>query len=51
MPEFDTVAATALYNVDRWGENYFRINDAGHVAVRPDRRVSTEIDLDRKSVV
>jgi arginine decarboxylase len=45
MSNFDTAAATALYNVDRWGENYFRINSNGHVAVRPDQRVETEIDL------
>jgi arginine decarboxylase len=45
MSDFDTAAATALYNVDRWGEQYFRINAAGNMAVRPDRRSETEIDL------
>ncbi len=45
MSEFDIAAATSLYNVDRWGENYFRINNQGHIAVSPDRKVETEIDL------
>lgn len=45
MSEFDIAAATSLYNVDRWGENYFRINSQGHIAVSPDRKVETEIDL------
>lgn len=45
MSNFDSAAATSLYNVDRWGENYFRVNELGHIAVSPDRHIETEIDL------
>jgi arginine decarboxylase len=33
------------YSVRAWGGGYFHINDAGHVAVRPDRDPTREIDL------
>ena len=33
-----------LYSVERWGDGFFSINDAGHVIVRP-RREGAEIDL------
>jgi arginine decarboxylase len=45
MSIFDTAAATALYNVDRWGHPYFRINEKGHVVVVPDQEAGTQIDL------
>jgi len=45
MSEFDSAAATALYNVDRWGSPYFRVNTRGHVIVIPDQAAATEIDL------
>ncbi len=45
MSEFDPASATALYNVDRWGENYFYVNPEGHMAVRPTREPGKEIDL------
>ncbi|WP_367115652.1 hypothetical protein [Thiohalocapsa sp.] len=35
----------SVYAIPRWGEGYFRINAAGHLAVRPDPDASTEIDL------
>lgn len=34
-----------LYQVDSWGGGYFGVNEAGHVAVRPDQQVGREIDL------
>lgn len=34
-----------LYNVEGWGEPYFRINADGHVEVRPDPRRDRAIDL------
>lgn len=35
----------SVYAIPRWGEGYFRINDAGHLAVQPDPDAATEIDL------
>ena len=32
---WDIPAATALYNIDRWGAGYFGINEKGHVQVFP----------------
>ncbi len=37
--------AAELYNINGWGEPYFRINAAGHVEVRPDPRLDRAIDL------
>ncbi len=34
-----------LYAVEAWGSGYFGINDAGHVAVTPDRDPARQIDL------
>jgi arginine decarboxylase len=36
---------TSVYAIPRWGEGYFHINAAGHLAVRPDPDTATEIDL------
>ncbi len=33
------------YQINGWGEPYFRINDAGHVEVRPDPERDRGIDL------
>ncbi|KAA6185382.1 biosynthetic arginine decarboxylase [Thiohalocapsa marina] len=42
----DSVACCeSIYAISRWGEGYFRINDAGHLCVRPDPARDTEIDL------
>ncbi|MBK1631477.1 arginine decarboxylase [Thiohalocapsa halophila] len=35
----------SIYAIARWGEGYFHINAAGHLAVRPDPNAATEIDL------
>ncbi len=37
--------ALELYQVPAWGKNYFSINAAGHVVVRPDATAEREIDL------
>jgi len=42
---WDTQAARALYNIDRWGAKYFDINDEGHVVARPLQDAGTEVDL------
>src|SRR5690606_5663662 len=34
-----------LYQVPRWGQGYFGINDAGHLVVRPSGEPGREIDL------
>ncbi|MEO0322306.1 MAG: biosynthetic arginine decarboxylase, partial [Myxococcota bacterium] len=34
-----------LYQIAGWGQPYFRINEAGHVEVRPDPQVDRGIDL------
>ena len=34
-----------LYHVSAWGEGYVEVNDAGHVAVRPDPTQDVAIDL------
>jgi len=45
MSDFDSASALALYNVDRWGEGYFSINNEGHVVVRPTAEPNSQIDL------
>ncbi|MDE3068840.1 MAG: biosynthetic arginine decarboxylase [Verrucomicrobiota bacterium] len=42
---WDINAARALYNVRRWGANYFDINDAGHMVARPQQDAGAEVDL------
>src|SRR5262245_35658421 len=39
--------ATELYDVARWGQGYFSINDQGHLAVHPTKEPSRGIDLKR----
>jgi len=45
MTDFGTADAIALYNIERWGGDYFAINAGGHVTARPTREVGREIDL------
>jgi arginine decarboxylase-like protein len=40
-----TAQNSSLYNVEGWSEGYVRINDAGHVTMRPQRKEGEEIDL------
>lgn len=42
---WDIPAATALYNIDRWGAGYFEINEKGHISVCPTKDPSTPIDI------
>ena len=37
--------ANELYEVARWGNGYFSVNDAGHVQVHPTKDTSQSIDL------
>jgi len=41
---FDPSEASELYNIERWGGGYFRINESGHVTVYP-KRNGEKIDL------
>ena len=43
--EWDVEAAIATYNVDRWGGDYFTINEAGNVVARPLQEKGGAIDL------
>ena len=38
-------ASAELYEVERWSQGYFSINDRGHVQVHPDRDADRAIDL------
>jgi arginine decarboxylase len=37
--------ARLLYNIHRWGAEYFDINDSGHVVARPQRQAGAAVDL------
>ena len=37
--------SSSLYGVNFWGDNYFSVNDAGHVQVHPQGKASSSIDL------
>ena len=39
--------ATELYDVARWGQGYFSINDQGHVVVHPTKDPARGVDLKR----
>ena len=38
-------AARCLYNIDRWGANYFDINEEGHVVAKPLQERGAAVDL------
>ncbi len=38
-------AARTVYNIHRWGAEYFDINDAGHVVAKPLRDAGASVDL------
>src|SRR5215203_228383 len=38
-------AARNLYNIHRWGSNYFDINEAGRVVAKPLQEAGTAVDL------
>lgn len=43
--DWTTRDSLELYAVERWGEGYFDVNEAGHVVVRPRRDAGATIDL------
>ena len=43
--QWSVEAASALYEISRWGNGYFSINDAGHVQVHPTKEPDKAIDL------
>jgi arginine decarboxylase len=43
--EWSPEEAERLYHVRAWGERYFRVNERGHVAVRPVHGSKLQIDL------
>ena len=42
---WSVVDAAELYEVARWGNGYFSVNDAGHVSVHPTKERGRSIDL------
>ena len=43
--QWTTADAAELYEVARWGQGYFSVNDAGHMQVHPTRDAARAIDL------
>ncbi len=46
MADWNIQQAQNCYNVAHWGDDYFGINEAGHVCVYPQRNSASAIDLD-----
>ena len=46
MTHWTAEDAARLYNVSRWGEGYFRVDEEGHLRVRPDGPDGGEARLD-----
>ena len=42
---WDIQAARNLYNIHRWGAEYFDINEAGHVVAKPLQEAGASVDL------
>ena len=45
--DWSPARSAELYGVERWGKGYFRVNDAGHLAVHPRQDEAVGIDLKR----
>ena len=45
LERWSVARSDELYRISAWGQPYFRINDAGHVEVRPDPGQERGIDL------
>jgi len=43
--DWNVQKARSLYNIHRWGADYFDINEAGHVEVRPLQNEGAAVDL------
>jgi arginine decarboxylase len=46
-PSWSITEAAELYDVPRWGQGYFSINELGHLQVHPTRDVARGVDLKR----
>jgi arginine decarboxylase len=44
---WSTTEASELYDVPRWGQGYFSVNDAGHVLVHPTKDPARSLDIKR----
>jgi arginine decarboxylase len=44
-PPWTIASANAVYNIDRWGEGYFSINEKGNVAISPQQAAGATIDI------
>lgn len=44
-PSWDIQAARNVYNIDRWGADYFDISEAGRVVARPLQSAGATVDL------
>ena len=44
-PTWSTADAARLYGIDDWGQGYFAINEAGHLAVNPKHKSGKCVDL------
>ena len=44
-PSWSLTDASDLYQIEAWGKGYFKINDHGHLVVRPENQAGQEIDL------
>ena len=42
---WDIQSATSLYNIDRWGNDYFSINEKGNIQILPTQSEATPIDI------
>jgi arginine decarboxylase len=45
--KWSVTEATELYDVARWGQGYFSVNDLGHVVVHPTKEPHRGVDLKR----
>ena len=43
--EWTIKESSSLYGLNKWGENYFSINDLGHITVKPKEDKGEELDL------
>src|ERR687898_1398706 len=44
---WSTTEAAELYDVPRWGQGYFSVNDLGHLQVHPTKEPNRSVDLKR----
>src|ERR687893_2063953 len=45
--KWSTTEATELYDVARWGQGYFSVNEHGHLVVHPTKEPGRGVDLKR----